>query len=184
VDRDVVFKPHTFYILTVVRHLLRTEMNKIKGQLDKSDHEIYDDFINFRIDDYWLDEKIDELYPGQSYKGLIPTLDFGLYNKKEKEIVWDRILPEKNEVTICPILMCPDDNDFSCTLIVAEIENYGDFVQWKRIGLDETRLRFEDKFGKDIKWFEKLGAFNFEAKDYLETIESFKQQLTKDINNY
>jgi hypothetical protein len=55
----------------VVRHLLRTEMSKIKGQLDKSDYEIYDDFINFRIDDYWLDEKIDELYPGQSYKGLI-----------------------------------------------------------------------------------------------------------------
>jgi hypothetical protein len=159
-------------------------MNKIKGQLDKSDYEIYDDFINFRIDDYWLDEKIDELYPGQSYKGLIPTLDFGLYNEKEKQIVWDRILPDKNAVTICPILMCPDDNDFSCTLIVAEIENYGDFVQWKRIGLDETRLRFGDKFGKNIKWFENLGTLNFETKDYLETIESFKQQLTKDKRKY
>jgi hypothetical protein len=80
--------------------------------------------------------------------------------------------------------MCPDDNDFSCILIVAEIENYGDFVQWKRIGLDETRLRFEDKFGKNINWFENLGTLNFETKDYLETIESFKQQLTKDKKKY
>jgi hypothetical protein len=167
-----------------VRHLLWTEMNKIKGQLDKSDYEGYSDFVNFRIDDYLLDEKLDELYPGQMYKGLIPTLDFGLSNEKEKQIVWERILPKKNEVTICPILMCPDDNDFSCTLILAEIENYGDFVQWKRIGLDETRNRYEERFGKTIKWFDNFGTLNFEIKDYLETIESFKQQLTKDKEKF
>lgn len=33
-----------------------------------------------------------------------------------------------------PILSCPDDLDFSCVVIVAEIEKTGDFVLWKRIG--------------------------------------------------
>lgn len=159
-------------------------MNKIKGQLDKSDYEIYEDFINFRIDDYWLDEKIDELYPGQNYKGLIPTLDFGLFNKKERQIVWDNIFPKKGEVIICPILMCPDDNDFSCTLIVVEIENYGDFVQWKRIGLDETRNRYEDRFGRTVQWFDKFSALNFEIKDYEETIGVFRDQWKKDKVKY
>lgn len=155
-------------------------MNKIKGQFDKSDYEIYDDFINFRIDDHWLDEQMEALYPGQGYKGLIPTLDVGLYDEREKRIVWDSILPPKNEVTICPILMCPDDNDFSCTLIVAEIENCGDYIQWKRIGLDQTGFRSADKFGTNIQWLEKLGAYNFEMQDYLETIASFQQQFTRD----
>jgi hypothetical protein len=33
-------------------------MNKIKGKLDKSDYAIYDDFINFRIDDYCWTKKL------------------------------------------------------------------------------------------------------------------------------
>lgn len=49
-------------------------VNKIEGLLDKSDYEGYWGFINYFIDVYWLDEKIDELYPNNMYKGLIPTL--------------------------------------------------------------------------------------------------------------
>lgn len=158
-------------------------MNTIKGQLDKSDYEIYDDFINFRIDDFWLDEKIDELYPGQMYKGLIPTLDFGL-GEQEAEIVWNRILPGLGEVKLCPVLMCPDDCDFTCTLIVAEIENNGETVQWKRIGVDKTEKRYGTRFGEAIEWFDYFGTLNFEIKSYQDTIDSFKQQVTKDRVKY
>lgn len=48
-------------------------MNKIEGIPDKSDYEGLLDFINFRIDGYWLDEELDRLYPGQMYKGLIKS---------------------------------------------------------------------------------------------------------------
>lgn len=48
-------------------------MNKIEGILDTSDYE-YWDYINFKIDGYWLGEKLEELYPNNMYKGLIPTL--------------------------------------------------------------------------------------------------------------
>lgn len=36
-------------------------MNKIKGPLDMRHYEGFSDFVNFLIDDYLLDEKLDEL---------------------------------------------------------------------------------------------------------------------------
>ena len=155
-------------------------MNKIEGILDKSDYEDYLDFINYRIDGYWLDEKLDELYPNNMYKGLIPTLVYWMEREDEKTIVWKRILPNENETTICPILMCPDDNDFSCTLIVAEIRNCGQIIQWKQIGIDKTKEWEAEKVGSTVEWFNKLQELNFSKQDYLAMIETFKQRLSFD----
>jgi hypothetical protein len=155
-------------------------MNKIEGIQDKSDYENYWDFINFRIDDYWLDEKLDELYPENMYKGLIPTLVYWMEREDEKAIVWNRILPNENETTICPILMCPDDNDFSCTLIVAEIRNCGDSIQWKQIGINETKEIDSEKVGSTVKWLDKFNELNFSKKDYLSMLEKFRERLQID----
>ncbi|GAO43340.1 hypothetical protein [Flavihumibacter petaseus] len=155
-------------------------MNKIEGILDKSDYEDYWDFINFHIDGYWLDEKLDEIYPNNMYKGLIPTLVYWMEQEDEKAIVWKRILPDENETTICPILMCPDDNDFSCTLIVAEVRNCGDLIQWKHIGIDKTKKWEAEKVGSTVEWFDKFEELNFSKSDYLTMLETFKQQLPID----
>ena len=40
----------------------------------------------------------------------------------------------KKDTLNLPILSCPDDLDFSCIVIVAEIEKTDDHVFWKRIG--------------------------------------------------
>jgi hypothetical protein len=155
-------------------------MNKIDGFLDKSDYEGYYDFINFRIDNYWLDEKLEELYPNNMYKGLIPTLVGGMERKDEEEVVWKRILPNENETTICPILMCPDDNDFSCTIIVAEITNYRNFIKWNKIGLDKTKEWEAEKIGSKVEWFDKISELNFETSDYLKMLNNFKEQIELD----
>lgn len=149
-------------------------MNKIEGKWDKSDYEGYEDFINFYIDDYWLDEKIDELYPNNMYKGLIPTLVPWMDRKDEEIIVWNRILPNINHISICPILMCPDDCDFSCTLIVAEIQNYGSFIQWKKLGIDKTDEWNAEKVGSKVEWFNGFKELNFEINDYISMLDSFK----------
>ncbi|HEX8017438.1 MAG TPA: hypothetical protein VF465_19575 [Flavobacterium sp.] len=155
-------------------------MNKIEARQDKSDYEDYWDFINFRIDDNWLDEKLDEIYPNEMFKGLIPTLVYWMGREDEKAVVWKRILPNENETTICPILMCPDDNDFSCTLIVAEIRNCGDLIQWKRVGIDKTKEWEAEKVGSTIVWFNKLKELNFSKQDYLTMLEVFRKQLAVD----
>jgi len=155
-------------------------VNKIEGIQDKSDYEDYWDFINYRIDGYWLDELLDELYPNNMYKGLIPTLVYWMEREAEKAVVWKRILPNENETTICPVLMCPDDNDFSCTLIVAEIRNCGDLIQWKQIGIDKTKEWDAEKVGSEVEWLDKFNELNFSKQDYLTMLETFKMRLTVD----
>lgn len=153
-------------------------MNNIEGIQDKSDYEDCWDFINYRIDGYWLDEKLDELYPNNMYKGLIPTLVYWMEREDEKEVVWKRVLPKENETTICPILMCPDDNDFSCTLIVAKIQNCGDLIQWKQIGLDKTKEWEAEKVGSTVEWLDKFKELNFSKNDYLNMLETFIHRLS------
>lgn len=153
-------------------------MNRIKALLDQSDFEFYSDFLNFNIDDYWLDEKLDEIYPNNLYKGLIPTLVNWIDGEVEKKIVWNRILPIENQITICPILMCPDDNDFSCTLILAEIENCNNFIKWKRLGIDKTQDWNPENVGSVVEWFDKISSFYFSKTEYMEMLEQFKVRMS------
>jgi hypothetical protein len=155
-------------------------MNSIKGILDKSDYEIYDDFLNFQVDGYWLDEKLEELYPGNMYKGTVPTLLFWMEIEKEREVVWNRILPDKGQKAICPILMCPDDSDFSCTLVDAEIENTGTTIKWNKIGLDQTKEFEPEKIGSRVEWFDKIEPLEFDLSEYKQMIEEFKKHFEID----
>ncbi|WP_350289133.1 hypothetical protein [uncultured Croceitalea sp.] len=149
-------------------------MNTIKVEIDKSEYEA-DDFANYRIDNYWLDEKLEELYPDKFYGGTIPTLLFGMEIPQEEKVVKKRILPEVNETTICPILMCPDDLDFSCTLIVAEIQNCENTIKWNRIGIDKTTEFEPEKVGSQVKWFDKMNKLEFTKTDYLKMLSDFEK---------
>jgi hypothetical protein len=53
-------------------------MNRIRAAVDTSDYEDKYNFLNFQIDGFWLDEKLEEIYRGDGYKGLVPTLLFSL----------------------------------------------------------------------------------------------------------
>lgn len=161
---------------------MKENMNKIQGILDKSDYEGYTPFINFYIDNISLGAKLEKLYPNNMYKALIPTLVFWMERKDEQEVVWKRILPNENETSICPILMCPDDNDFSCTLIVAEIINFGSYIQWRKIGLDKTNENEAEKVGSVVEWFDKIDEMNFEKADYLLMLDKFKEHFEVEKN--
>ena len=169
---------------TVGRHWKKLKMNSIKAILDKSDYEIFDDFLNFQVDGYWLDEKLDEIYPGNMYKGTVPTLLFWMEIEKEREIVWNRILPKVGQKTVCPILMCPDDCDFSCTLIDAEIENTGTTIKWNKIGIDKTQEFEPLMIGSTVEWFEKVKALEFKIADYSLMLDEFKKQFEIDKRNW
>jgi len=55
------------------------------------------------------------------------------------------------ERAIIPILSCPEDFDFSCTVIVADIEKQRDKVLWKRIGIvDHSAESFEEEKRRGI----------------------------------
>jgi len=152
--------------------------------MDKSDYEIYDDFMNIEIDGYYLDEKLDELYPNNLYKGMIPTLLFAMEIKEERDVVWNRIKPATNSTSICPILMCPDDCDFSCTIIVVEIENKKDHTVWRKLGLNKIVPREAIEIGTEVEWFENIGPFQFSFNDYKKFLLDFKKAYTIDESKY
>lgn len=154
-------------------------MNTVEATFDLSDYDS-DTFLNFKIDGYWLDEKLEELYPGNLYKGTVPTLLFWMEIDKERQIVWDRILPQPNSTTICPILMCPDDADFSCTLIDVEIENTGQTIKWNKIGLDKTEEFEAEKIGSKVEWFAKVKPLEFMLDEYKIMLTKFKKQFEID----
>ncbi|MFY7709169.1 hypothetical protein ACOSQB_00965, partial [Tenacibaculum sp. MEBiC07804] len=88
-------------------------------------------------------------------------------------------------VTICPILMCPDDCDFECSLIVAEIENSKTQIRWNRIGLDKSETyKIKENVGSDVEWFKGKYSFEFERDEYLKVISDFKRQYEIDKIEY
>jgi hypothetical protein len=151
-------------------------MNTIEGLLDKSDYGDYPDFVNFCVDGEWLDEKLNSLYPDKYFKGLIPTLDYALSSEAEKKVVWERVLPNENLTLICPLLMCPDDLDFSCTLIVGEIRSAEKFIYWLKLGVDRSKEWEADKVGTTVEWFDSFPELCFEKAAYTKMLSVFKQQ--------
>ena len=150
-------------------------MNKIESKIDKSDYENYPDFLNILIDNIWLDELLQNCKP-EVIKGTIPTLCFGMEDRREEEVVWQRFLPKTGETTICPILMCPDDNDFYCICIVAEIHNNGQTIIWKRIGDDASDVIDAKNVGTTVNWFQNFKSLEFSISEYSTVMANFKKQ--------
>lgn len=150
--------------------------NRIEAVADYNVEGEYE-YINYKIDSEWLDENLDTFYPGNQYTGLIATLASWMMPKDQEEVVWKRILPDINEITICPILMCPDDNDFSCTLVVAEIEHCGTHIKWNRLGLDTTYEWEAERVGTKVEWFAQPAALKFSLADYVTMLDCFTAQI-------
>jgi hypothetical protein len=149
-------------------------MNKIQALRDKSIYKNYFDFLNYRIDEYWLDEKLDALNPSLQINGLVPTLLYWLEAERERKVVWDRILPAESETTVCPVLMCPDDCDFSCSLVVVEILNQKGIIYWKRFGIDNTFITSADEAGTNVSWLKNQLELKFIKAEYLMMLEAFR----------
>jgi hypothetical protein len=144
-----------------------------------------DDYLNIKIDGQWLDELLDNLYPDNYIICTIPTLSFRMETDIEESIVRKRFLPGLNEKLIGPILMCPDDLDFECTLVVAEIERTIDTVIWNRIGIDKSET-YDNKscVGTNVNWLKPQRKFIFDLKDYLNVISNFEIEYEIQKNLY
>src|SRR6185436_9122893 len=88
-----------------------------------------------------LDFHVDRAYPDGDLTGLIPSL-LGWFHRKEDGVVpWKCILPGIGCTSIAPILICPDDLDYSCTTIVVEIAAEEEEIRWERFGFDASPPR-------------------------------------------
>lgn len=134
-------------------------------------------YVNQKRLDEYLAERI-----SKEYLGLIPAwLDY--YDDsyapsiREKEYVWEQI-QLCYDTRVLPVLLCPDDFDFSCTVVIVEVIDKGEFVHWNRFGIDCTELEpgediFPQYIGKNQKWFDNIGPFVFKKSEYQQCIKSF-----------
>lgn len=91
------------------------------------------------------DDKIISLM--KPFNGLCPAWVKDLDWRADVRFVWTLI---EKESSILPILLCPDDLDFSCIVVVVEVEKTKDFVYWSRIGYvihDNENFEEEKKNG-------------------------------------
>lgn len=126
------------------------------------------------IDGVPLDEVLNRLAPDRIDVGLLPTLLDAMYNQVERSIVWSRILPSNGKSLNAPILMCPDDCDLWCTVVIAEVKTENSEVWWKRIGIDSsspTNMPFS--IGTTVDWLTGIGPFCFSRSDYERCIAAF-----------
>ncbi len=132
-------------------------------------------YYQLAIDGEILENILDRNYPGQNLLGLVPTLLNWLENKDERKCVWERIIPNENEKVLSPILMCNDDLDLWCAVIVAESTCFGAEIIWNRIGVSRG---FDDATEREeVNWLDKLGPYIFDKKEFLSCVDLFKREL-------
>lgn len=103
---------------------------------------------------------------------LVPAQGW-LIDDDEMKTAWRRIFPsDVGLTTIVPLLICPDDVDLTCSVIVVEQEISDDFVYWNRFGvaMDEPY----DSVGATVRWLPEFRKAKFEKTAYHTALISFQ----------
>ncbi len=116
--------------------------------------------------DIWLDSRLDGLETH-----LVPA-QHQLENAAERALSWQRLSRlTPGASAIVPLLVCPDDLDLVCTVIVAEQQLEQNLVHWRRFGMAAGPA--DDPLG-EIAWCEPLSVC-FEREEFLAALESFRR---------
>ena len=111
-------------------------MNKITIQkVCKSENWIdFEWFIDgVRLSEHLKQNKIKELPANtEPFDDLCPAWTKSLDYFGDVRFTWELLACEK---AVLPIYLCPEDLDYSCIVIVVEVDKTKDFVYWKRFGL-------------------------------------------------
>ncbi len=150
-------------------------MNKIEAVQHQSKHASAS-YLMFAIDGMPLDIWLQERTGDRAYLGLVPSLT-ELTDERELEVAWERIIPASSS-QIAPILICPDDLDFWCTVVVAEIsKDNEEEICWRRLGLNLTKPYRAEDLGADVDWIERIGPLRFGWAEYISCIEQFRMEI-------
>ncbi|MDD1958335.1 hypothetical protein NP552_25200 [Pseudomonas sp. 8209] len=97
----------------------------------------------------------------------------GLYGEDDNELVWDRSYSTApGWTTLVPLLVCSDDLDLSCTVIVVEQHAHEDHIHWRRFGLLHEVITLEQP---RVSWFEAACTATFERAEFHHTLDEFRR---------
>jgi hypothetical protein len=67
------------------------------------------------------------------------------------------------------ILICPDDQDFSCTVIVTKVISEENKIRWHRFGIDKSyEFGKPELIGTNVIWFSNECELIFNKKEYIQ----------------
>jgi hypothetical protein len=132
------------------------------------------------LDGVPLDVLLDAARPDLSLVGLVPALLDWYHFPEERALVWQRIKPCTGSVAVAPVLICPDDCDLMCSVVVAQVFAAASMVWWRRLGLDRTKPKESlketiDAVGTEVEWFSGIGPYCNSRAEYERCLAAFKQ---------
>lgn len=155
---------------------MKHETSTIKAEMRKTIFAA-EEHLAITINDELLDVFIDEFYPDEEYLGLIPTYLPAFDNEDEYDLVMERAVPKEGKTTLLPILMCPEDLDLVCTVIVAQAKTQGDYIIWERLGVDKSEPdNHPQSVGTKVQWLTHINKpLYFKKSEYIECLNEFKK---------
>jgi hypothetical protein len=128
------------------------------------------------LEEHALNASLEEITPG-----LVSTFLNWLSDLAERKIVWQRALPELYVKSNLPVLMCGDDLDFWCTIIIAEVEVDDHYVYWNKLGHDVgDSAGLPESIGTTVEWFPGK-TLVFKRDEYENVLNAFKKYLNDDF---
>lgn len=119
-------------------------------------------FIDEERLDLWLAKRTGM----KKIAGLVPTALPWSPVPAERVLVWGRLLSDDVQPQPCPVLMCPDDLDFTCDLIVVNINKQDGCVYWSKFsqGFDEAEISQESSQLLDVSTTLVFNALQYERE--------------------
>lgn len=96
-----------------------------------------------------------------------------LIDEDEDALANRRIIPaEDGSSTIVPLLVCSDDMNFDCIVVVVEQVIDADTVHWRRFG---RSISDNLEVGISTKWIAESKPVSFALEDFQNALEQFTQ---------
>lgn len=87
----------------------------------------------------WITSRIFDQDGTDTTSDLVPA-QVWLMDDAPRKLAWKLLVPVEDSSTVVPLLVCPDDMDLHCTVIVVEQVVDKDLVIWKRFGRGVNHL--------------------------------------------
>ena len=112
--------------------------------LQSIDGKILPEYLQNWADAFPDDKRVKGLAP---FSDLWPAWSKSLDCEGDVRFVWKAVELDK---AVLPLLLCSNDVDFTCIVVVAEVEKTEDFVYWNRVGFVLHDAVLWQKFGSYI----------------------------------
>ena len=120
---------------------------------------------------HWVKSQIFDQDGNDDTYSLVPAQTW-LHDENESRIAWKLLDPTHEGSTVVPLLVCPDDMDLNCTVVVVEQIVDEQTVEWRRFGLCTNHI---NGVVTSVRWSELPQSATFNRTQFLESFLEFKR---------